>query len=169
MTPIKFTFLSSRALQKDSDCGVMALIVPSIILLCRRLLTSLYKVVASASAGWNWIIIIPHKTWEGEKTLRGGDICDLVTKSFGLLVWLFPLPGAFSVEAQGWVVAVVHWYATRQACANTKWCPKFLGIIVLPSFLWISYIIWTFLPRYVGTNIAICLPSIIIYSKTHYI
>lgn len=108
MTPIKFTFLSSRALQKDSDRGAMALIVPSIILLCRRLLTSLYKVVASASVGWNWIIIIPRKTWEGEKTLRGGDICDLVTKSFGLLVWLFPLPGAFSVEAQGWVVVVVH-------------------------------------------------------------
>ena len=85
LTPIKFGF------QQDSFIVIMALISPSLYFyVCSFDILLWCDYIPRLEL--NWVIIIPHKTWEGEKTLCQGNISVLDSKSSGLLVWLFLLP-----------------------------------------------------------------------------
>lgn len=73
----------------------------------------------------NWMIIIPHKTWEAEKTLCQGNICVLNSKSSPLLIWIF------NIEAQGCETVFVYWYVCQQWNMHKDWTASIMTLLFI--------------------------------------
>lgn len=122
--PVKFTFLLSRTSSAVRLLWFHGTNLSSIILLFQQVWRPFMMWHLVPQLELTWMIIVPHKTWEGEKTLCQGDICVLESKSSTLLVWTFPLPSIFNVEAQGCVTVVVCWYVSGETCTGISRSPN---------------------------------------------